>query len=195
MQHQHRHAGCGSQTTRQQQVVPATHSRLTCRPLAKLPAYSATAGGVSQPTLRPVQRRSGRALSRASQQLQGASSLGIFPAPTAARVSAQPVSTPGTAASTAAASQFRATGSARMATAAVPPTALQYSADTAADEWSRRPVPVVARLLEISAAFGSWWVKSKLHNDPQKAAADMRKVIPADTLRNVFPAWPAHVVA
>jgi hypothetical protein len=48
----------------------------------------------------------------------------------------------------------------------------------AADEWSRRPVPVVARLIEISAAFGSWWVKSKLHNTPQLAAADMRNVSP-----------------
>jgi hypothetical protein len=35
---------------------------------------------------------------------------------------------------------------------------------------------VVARLLEISAAFGSWWVKSTWHKDPQRAAADMRKV-------------------
>jgi hypothetical protein len=52
----------------------------------------------------------------------------------------------------------------------------------AADEWSRRPVPVVARLIEISAAFGSWWVKSKLHNTPQLAAADMRNVSPADIL-------------
>lgn len=52
----------------------------------------------------------------------------------------------------------------------------QYNADIAADEWSRRPVPVVARLLEIAVSFGSWWIKSSLHRDPQRAAADMRDV-------------------
>jgi hypothetical protein len=62
------------------------------------------------------------------------------------------------------------------AQAAATPAALMYSAETAAEEWSRRPVPVVGRLLEIAAAFGSWWVKSSLHRDPQRAAADMRKV-------------------
>lgn len=63
-----------------------------------------------------------------------------------------------------------------VAAAAVPATAPQYSDILAADEWSRRPVPVVARLLEIAAAFGSWWIKTTLHKDRQKAAADMRRV-------------------
>ncbi len=55
--------------------------------------------------------------------------------------------------------------------------ALQYSADVSAEEWSHRPVPVAARLLEIAAAFGSWWVKSLWHKDPQRAAAGMREVL------------------
>lgn len=60
---------------------------------------------------------------------------------------------------------------------ALPPSApQQYSADASANEWSLRPVPVAARLLEIAAAFGSWWVRSKWQRDPQKAAADMREV-------------------
>lgn len=54
--------------------------------------------------------------------------------------------------------------------------AVAYSADVAAAEWSRRPTPVLARLLEISAAFGGWYAKSLIHRDRQRAAADMREV-------------------
>ncbi|WIA38859.1 hypothetical protein OEZ86_002136 [Tetradesmus obliquus] len=51
-----------------------------------------------------------------------------------------------------------------------------YAADTA-DTWNRRPVPVVARLCEIGVAFGWWWLRSQLHKDERRAAADMRKVL------------------
>lgn len=77
------------------------------------------------------------------------------------------------------AARRHATAEAVEATAAAVPwvaAAPEYSADDAAQEWARRPVPVVARLLEIAAAFGSWWVKSTMHRDPQRAAADMREV-------------------
>jgi hypothetical protein len=42
--------------------------------------------------------------------------------------------------------------------------------------WSRRPVHVVARLAEIAAAFGGWWLKVQLHKNESRAAADMREV-------------------
>ncbi|KAF6253698.1 ABC1 family-domain-containing protein [Scenedesmus sp. NREL 46B-D3] len=63
------------------------------------------------------------------------------------------------------------------AAAAASAAAVAYSATDTADTWNRRPVPVLARLCEISIAFGWWWVRSQLHKDERRAAADMRKVL------------------
>lgn len=62
------------------------------------------------------------------------------------------------------------------AAAAASAAAVAYDAAGTADTWSKRPVPVVARLAEIVTAFGGWWLRAQLHRDERRAAADMRQV-------------------
>lgn len=77
-----------------------------------------------------------------------------------------------------------------LAVAATAEPAPQYSAELAADEWARRPVPVVARLLEIGGAFFMWWASMQLHRDSRRAAADMRKV--RLSCEGMYKEWHAH---
>lgn len=126
--------------------VPATSSRLPCRHAVHLCAASTAAPGAGR--IKPGSSCQCRPASRSIRARNVAAPATANPLPRAAAAPA----------------------------AALPQLAPQYNADIAADEWSRRPVPVVARLLQIAVSFGSWWIKSSLHRDPQRAAADMRDV-------------------